>query len=301
MSDNKKYYYLKLKDNFFDSDEMIVLESMQDGYLYSNILLKLYLRSLKNEGRLMFNNRIPFNATMLAQVTRHNVGVIEKAMKLFKELNLIEVLDNGAIYMSDIQNFIGQSSTEADRKREYRNRIEAEKNGDTTLLGQTSDKCPDKTPPEKEIELEREIELEKKERKTLQCNDDVTKSNTEKESKKKTSRLKFETFDMKLATKLYDMMKQNNDGVKKPNFDNWANEIRLMRERDNRTEEQIDYVIEYSQNDVFWSTVVLSVKSLRKNFDKIVVQIKKNKQNKRVEKKQDTSYNDVTGTDIDLM
>ena len=50
MADNKKYYYLKLKDNFFDSDEMIVLESMPDGYIYSNILLKLYLRSLKYEG-----------------------------------------------------------------------------------------------------------------------------------------------------------------------------------------------------------------------------------------------------------
>ena len=47
MADNNKYYYLKLKDNFFDSDTMIILESMPDGYLYSNILLKLYLRSLK--------------------------------------------------------------------------------------------------------------------------------------------------------------------------------------------------------------------------------------------------------------
>ena len=61
MSDNKKYYYLKLKDNFFDSDEMIILESMQDGYIYSNILLKLYLRSLKNDGKLMLNDKIPFN------------------------------------------------------------------------------------------------------------------------------------------------------------------------------------------------------------------------------------------------
>jgi hypothetical protein len=34
MSDNKKYYYLKLKENFYDSEAMIVLESMPDGYLY---------------------------------------------------------------------------------------------------------------------------------------------------------------------------------------------------------------------------------------------------------------------------
>ena len=47
MSDNKKYYYLKLKENFYDSEEMIILQNMQDGYLYSDILMKLYLRSLK--------------------------------------------------------------------------------------------------------------------------------------------------------------------------------------------------------------------------------------------------------------
>lgn len=62
MADNKKYYYLKLKENFFESDEAIILESMPDGYIYSNILLKLYLRSLKNDGLLMFNNLIPYNA-----------------------------------------------------------------------------------------------------------------------------------------------------------------------------------------------------------------------------------------------
>ncbi|WP_269923640.1 phage replisome organizer N-terminal domain-containing protein [Enterococcus innesii] len=160
MADNKKYYYLKLKDNFFDSDEMIILESMPDGYIYSNILLKLYLRSLKYQGRLMFNDKIPFNSTMLAQVTRHSVGDVEKGIQVFSDLGLIEVLDNGAIYLADIQNFIGESSTEADRKRGYRQRIELEKRALSTN-GQMSDKCPDKNPPEIEIELELEKDIEK--------------------------------------------------------------------------------------------------------------------------------------------
>lgn len=160
MADNKKYYYLKLKDNFFDSDEIIILESMPDGYIYSNILLKLYLRSLKYQGRLMFNDKIPFNSTMLAQVTRHSVGDVEKSIRIFNDLGLIEVLDNGAIYLADIQNFIGESSTEADRKRGYRQRIELEKQALLTG-GQMSDKCPDKNPPEIEIELEKDIEIEK--------------------------------------------------------------------------------------------------------------------------------------------
>lgn len=47
MADNRKYYYLKLKESYFDDDAIVLLESMPDGILYSNILLKLYLKSLK--------------------------------------------------------------------------------------------------------------------------------------------------------------------------------------------------------------------------------------------------------------
>lgn len=128
LSDNKKYYYIRLKDNFFDSDEMKVMESMKDGYLYGNILLKLYLRSLKNNGCLMLNDRIPYNAEMLATIIGHQVGTVKQALAVFKDLGLIEVLDNGAIYMLDIQNFIGNGSSDGDSKRANRRGI--------------TDKCP---------------------------------------------------------------------------------------------------------------------------------------------------------------
>ena len=144
MSDNKKYYYLRLKDNFFDSDELKILESMKDGYLYSNILLKLYLRSLKNDGKLVFNDRIPYSADMLSSITGHQVGTIKQALTIFKDLGLIDVLDNGAIYMLDIQNFIGKGSSESDRKREYRQRIEEERTNVQTNLRQISTRDRDR-------------------------------------------------------------------------------------------------------------------------------------------------------------
>lgn len=155
MADNKKYYYLKLKENFFESDEAIILESMPDGYIYSNILLKLYLRSLKNNGLLMFNNLIPYNTQMLATITRHQVGTVEKAIQIFQQLKLIEVLDNGALYMTNIQNFVGKSSSDADRKRANYKKAKQ--------LGQMSEKSLEISPPEieKEIELEKEIEEKK--------------------------------------------------------------------------------------------------------------------------------------------
>ena len=164
MADNKRYYYMRLKESFFDDDAIKILEAMPDGYLYSNILLKLYLKSLKFNGRLMYNERIPYNASVLATLTNHSVGVIEKALDIFEQLGLIEVLDNGAIYMLDIQNYIGKSTTEADRKRDYRNRIEEEKK---IISGQMSGQNSDKSTPEIDIEIEKDIDIDiEKERET---------------------------------------------------------------------------------------------------------------------------------------
>lgn len=157
MSDNKKYYYLKIKDNFYDTEDIKLLQAMDNGYFYSDILMKLYLTSLKNNGKLMFKDHIPYNPKMIATITNHNVDIVEKALNIFKELGLIDILDNGAIYMADIQNFIGESSTEGDRKREYRRKIDQEKNN-LLPMGQMSDERP----PEIELEIKKEIELKEK-------------------------------------------------------------------------------------------------------------------------------------------
>ena len=92
MSDNRKYYYLKLKENYFDEDAIVLLESMQDGILYSNILLKLYLKSLKNGGKLQLDENIPYTAQMIATITRQQVGTVERALQIFMKLGLVEPL-----------------------------------------------------------------------------------------------------------------------------------------------------------------------------------------------------------------
>ena len=151
MSDNRKYYYLKLKENYFDDDSIVLLESMQDGVLYSNILLKLYLKSLKHGGRLQLDEDIPYTAQMIATITRQQIGTVERALQIFLKLGLVEVLDSGTFYMSNIELLIGQSSTEAERKRAARLQNKA-LSAPRTKVGHLSDIRPP------EIELEKEIE-----------------------------------------------------------------------------------------------------------------------------------------------
>ena len=157
MADNRKYYYLKLKESYFDDDAIVLLESMQDGILYSYILLKLYLKSLKHGGRLQLDESIPYTPQMIATITRQQIGTVERAIKIFLQLGLMEQMADGAFYMSNIELLIGQSSTEGERKRRARQ-------ANRTALnpgGQMSAHCLDIRPPEIEIELEIEKELER--------------------------------------------------------------------------------------------------------------------------------------------
>lgn len=157
MADNKKYYYLKLKENFFDSPEIKVLEAMQNGYKYSNLLLKLYLKSLRFEGMVRLNEYIPYSIDMISAITGIDSDTVRVAFDIFKKLKLIEILDDGTIFMLEIQNFIGQSSTEADRIRNYRKKIDDTKKvvqGKCTNVQQLNDKST----PEIEKEIEKELQ-----------------------------------------------------------------------------------------------------------------------------------------------
>jgi predicted phage replisome organizer len=163
MPDNKKYYYLKLKDNYFDQDNIKVLESLPNGHLYSLIILKLYTKACKYNGQLKMTESIPYDPKkldILAQVINHDKDNVKEAIKRGIELGLISMLESGEMWMTEIQNYIGHSSSEGDRKREYR-----------IKLGQMSRQISDNHPPEKEIEIEIEIKKEieqKKDKETIQ-------------------------------------------------------------------------------------------------------------------------------------
>ena len=154
MADNRKYYYLKLKENYFDEDVIVLLENQPDGFLYSNILLKLYLKSLKNGGKLQLDENKPYTAQMIATITHQQVGTVERALRLFIELGLVEVLNDGAFYMSNIELLIGQSSTEGERKR--RARMELQK-----IPQAIADICPPEIEIKKEIDIDIESEKER--------------------------------------------------------------------------------------------------------------------------------------------
>ena len=134
---------MKLKETFFNDSKILLLEQMQDGPLYILLLLKFYLISLPYNSLLLVSENMPHTFQTLAIVTRYQVGTVERAIKIFLKFGLIEILANRPFYMTDIQLFIGQSSTEAERKRMERLRLQQQLPSSTVR----ADICP----PEIEI------------------------------------------------------------------------------------------------------------------------------------------------------
>ena len=116
----KKYYWLKLKKDFFKRHDIKIIEAMPNGKDYVLFYLKLLLESLDHDGSLRFSDTIPYNENMLATVTDTNIDVVRNAMKLFTELNLIDVLEDSTIFMSEVDKMLGSEGWSAERVRNYR-------------------------------------------------------------------------------------------------------------------------------------------------------------------------------------
>ena len=112
-------------------------------------------------------------------------------------------------------------------------------------------------------------------------NNNTINNNTINNNIKSTSRskLKFETHHLKLAKLLYKQIQNNLPNAKEPELDKWANEFRLMMERDKRDGEEIQDLIIKTQNDNFWKKNILSPSKLRKQYDRLVMEFEDSNKN----------------------
>ena len=125
MAEGKKFYWLKLRRDFFKRHDIRIIEAMPNGKDYVLFYLKLLLESIDHEGTLRFSDTIPYDEQMLSVITNTNVDIVRSAMKLFLELNLIEVFDDLTIYMGEVEKMIGSESESAGRMRRLRQKQQA--------------------------------------------------------------------------------------------------------------------------------------------------------------------------------
>lgn len=150
-----RYYWLKLRKDFFERHDIKLLERMPHGKDYIIFYLKLLLESIDKEGELLFNNHIPYTDEMLATVTDTSFEVVQNAMKLFCDFQLIERRSDGVLYMTDTKNVIGSESASAKRMRKHRDIRTS--HCDTHVTKSDTEKNIDK---DKDTDIDREVDVE---------------------------------------------------------------------------------------------------------------------------------------------
>lgn len=113
-----KYYWLKLGKGFFKRHDIMILEGESKDYAL--FYLKLLVESIDHEGRLRYNDLIPYDCEMLASVTNTNIDTVRCAVEVLQRMELLEILDDGTIYMSKIEDMLGSETEWAEKKRIYR-------------------------------------------------------------------------------------------------------------------------------------------------------------------------------------
>ena len=157
MPNEKRYYWLKLKRDFFKRHDIQIIESVPNGKDYVLFYLKLLAESIDHEGLLRFNDLIPYSEQMLSTITNTNIDIVRSAITLLKQLDLIEILDDQTIFVKDTAKMMGEGSS-TERVRRFRDRKSQK------LLQESVTETLHETEIEKEIDIdiEREIDTEAK-------------------------------------------------------------------------------------------------------------------------------------------
>lgn len=163
MANDKKYYWLKLKDDFFRDKKMKKLRNIAGGDTYTIIYLKMQLLSLKNSGVLIFENVEDTFEEEIALEIDEKVEDVKVCLLYLEKTGLLECKDNEYVLPQTID-CIGSETATAERMRRSR-----ERKKQLEMSQCYTDVTNGYTEIEKDIDIEKERreekEIEKKEEK----------------------------------------------------------------------------------------------------------------------------------------
>ena len=219
-----RFFWLQLKEDFFDEDAISWLEEQPNGKEYCLFYLKLCLKSLKTSGimiRKVGEMLVPYDCKKLAEITNTEVDTVVVAMELLKQIGLIKVLDNGELYLTEVEKMIGSQSVGAFKKQQQIARRE----NNLSQGGQGVEKIP----PNIDIELDKELKIDKRDRIDYQQVADMyneicisfPKCTCLSENRKKTIRARLNIYSIEDFKKVFELA-EDSDFLKGKNNRDWS-------------------------------------------------------------------------------
>lgn len=124
MADNKKFYWIKLKTDFFSQETIDFLMSQPNGCQYVVLYQMLCLKTANNDGTLATNIGemiVPYDVSKIVRDTKYfDFDTVTIALGLFKQLGLIYEGNENILKISNFDNMVGFESQWAEKKRAYR-------------------------------------------------------------------------------------------------------------------------------------------------------------------------------------
>ena len=135
-TENKRFYWIKLRENFFQQGTIDWLMVQENGSAYIVLYLKMCLLTANTSGELIRtigDMTIPYEPKKISQKTGFDIDTVNVALSLFKHLGLIEETQEGIPVMPEVKNMVGSESESAARVRKYRKKKKTlQSNGDVT-------------------------------------------------------------------------------------------------------------------------------------------------------------------------
>ena len=153
MAENRRYFWLKLKEDFFTDKRIKKLRRISGGDTYTIIYLKLLLLSLKDKGKLYYDGVETDFVKELALTIDETEDDVMVTVNYLVAQNLMEVVaENDKYFLTEIPNLIGSETASTRRSRKSRELKMLQCNTNATYKQQ---KCNG------EIEIEKDIDIDK--------------------------------------------------------------------------------------------------------------------------------------------
>ncbi len=118
----KRFWWLKLREDFFSQTVIKKLRRMAGGDTYTIIYLKMQLASLRNEGVLLFENVENNFEEELALQLDEEVDDVRMTLLFLEQQNLIEILNDREYVLPEAVRNISSECDSAARVRNFRER-----------------------------------------------------------------------------------------------------------------------------------------------------------------------------------
>ena len=305
----KKYYWMKLKEDFFDDDAIEWLEEQPKGKEYALFYLKLCLKSLKTNGvliRSVGTLLVPYDTKKLAEITKTDFDTVVVAMELLKNIGLITILDGGEICLPRMEEMIGSETDKAVIMRKMREQKRISDGNKVTVMlpdcypCKSGNNVTSALPDSYQNVTQR---LENRDRDKDINNNSFVEPPAQPREKDVLSDDRIGDFEYQCVDMLVASCIALFPNSKVPKTDQerrkWAVEIERMKRLDKRSEQEIVEALTFATTDQFWKTNIRSTKKFREKFETLIIKSRQ-KSSESVRKTGTNRFNNFAQREYDF-